>query len=105
VLAGPAAPFGDARAGLAEMLLRRIDGVQRIRDSRLLLLQATRESPPHLLPLLPDAEPPTICAIEGGDTLALQSLCHGAVTWQRLEDLKRAGACGLMVLPVERMLA
>jgi ATP phosphoribosyltransferase len=27
------------------------------------------------------------------------------VTWQRLEDLKRAGASGLLVLPVERMLA
>lgn len=105
VLAGPAAPFADARAGLADMLLRRIDGVLRIRESKLLLFQASRESLPHLLPLLPDAEPPTICAIDGGDTLALQSLCHGAVTWQRLEDLKRAGACGLMVLPVERMLA
>jgi ATP phosphoribosyltransferase len=35
----------------------------------------------------------------------LQALCHGAMTWQRLEDLKRAGARGLMVLPVERMLA
>jgi len=105
VLAGPAAPFDDARAELADMLLRRIDGVLRIRDSKLLLFQASRESLPGLLPLLPDAEPPTICAIDGGDTLALQSLCHGAVTWQRLEELKRAGACGLMVLPVERMLA
>jgi ATP phosphoribosyltransferase len=33
------------------------------------------------------------------------ALCHGVMTWQRLEDLKRAGARGLMVLPVERMLA
>ena len=55
--------------------------------------------------LLPDAEPPTMCAIDGADTLSLQALCHGAMTWQRLEDLKRAGARGLMVLPVERMLA
>ena len=43
--------------------------------------------------------------IDGEDGLALQALCHGAVTWQRLEDLKRAGARGLMVLPVEGMLA
>ena len=41
----------------------------------------------------------------GSDALALQAICHGAVTWQRLEDLKRAGASGLLVLPVERMLA
>jgi ATP phosphoribosyltransferase len=27
------------------------------------------------------------------------------MTWQRLEDMKRAGASGLLVLPVEQMLA
>ena len=105
VLAGPVQPFGDVRAELADLLLRRMDGVLRIRDSKLLLFQAPRESLPQVLQLLPDAEPPTMCAVDGADTLALQALCHGQMTWQRLEDLKRAGARGLMVLPVERMLA
>lgn len=105
VLAGPAQPFGDVRAELADLLLRRMDGVLRIRDSKLLLFQAPRYALECLLQLLPDAEPPTMCAVDGADTLALQALCHGAMTWQRLEDLKRAGARGLMVLPVERMLA
>ena len=105
VLAGPVAPFGDVRAELADLLLRRMDGVLRIRDSKLLLFQTAREALPQVLQLLPDAEPPTMCAVDGSETLALQALCHGAMTWQRLEDLKRAGARGLMVLPVERMLA
>ena len=105
VLAGPVQPFGDVRAELADLLLRRMDGVLRIRDSKLLLFQAPRDSLPQVLQLLPDAEPPTMCAVDGADTLALQALCHGQMTWQRLEDLKRAGARGLMVLPVERMLA
>ncbi|HEY1068953.1 ATP phosphoribosyltransferase [Thermomonas brevis] len=105
VLAGPVQPFGDVRAELADLLLRRMDGVLRIRDSKLLLFQAPREALPQLMQLLPDAEPPTMCPVDGADTLALQALCHGAMTWQRLEDLKRAGARGLMVLPVERMLA
>jgi ATP phosphoribosyltransferase len=105
VLAGPAQPFADARADLADLLLRRMDGVLRIRDSKLLMFQAPREAVNELLQLLPDAEPPMVCAVDGADTLALQALCHGAMTWQRLEDLKRAGARGLMVLPVERMLA
>jgi ATP phosphoribosyltransferase len=55
--------------------------------------------------LLPDAEPPTVMQVDGADTLALQALCHGAMTWQRLEDLKSAGARGLLVVPVERTLA
>lgn len=105
VLAGPVEPFADARAGLAQLLLRRIDGVLRIKDSRLLMCQADRGSVDALLQLLPDAERPTLMQVDGQDTVALQALCHGAMTWQRLEDLRQAGARSLMVLPVERTLA
>jgi ATP phosphoribosyltransferase len=105
VLAGPAADFDGVRAELMELLLRRLDGALRIRRSKLLMFQAPRELLPSLLPLLPDAEAPTVMQIDGEERLALQALCHGALTWQRLEDLKRAGARGLMVLPVEGLLA
>lgn len=105
VLAGPAGEFEGERAALAELLLRRLDGVLKTRDSRLLLFQAERGVLSRLLALLPDAEAPTMLQVDGADRLALQALCHGRLTWQRLEDLKRAGAQGLMVLPVESMLA
>lgn len=106
VLAGPAKPFGDVRADLAAMLLRRLDGVLSVKASKLLLFQAARSALPEIMKLLPDAEPPTVMSIEGrnGD-VALQALCRTAMTWQRLEDIKRAGASGLLVLPVEQMLA
>ena len=81
------------------------ENVLRIRDSKLLMFQAPRDAVAEVLRLLPDAEPPTSFPVDGSELLAMQALCHGVVTWQRLEELKRAGACGLMVLPVERMLA
>jgi ATP phosphoribosyltransferase len=106
VLVAPSTPFGDARADLAAMLLRRLDAVLSVRASKLVLFQASRGAVPGLLKLLPDAEPPTVMAIEGqDDQVALQALCRSAMTWQRLEDMKRAGASGLLVLPVEQMLA
>ena len=105
VLAGPVTLFTDARAELAQLLLRRLDGVLKLRDSRLLLFQSQRSALPALLKLLPDAEPPTVLQLDGADTLAVQALCHGAMTWQRMEDLRAAGATGLMVVPVERTLA
>jgi ATP phosphoribosyltransferase len=105
VLAGPVGAFEDARAGLASLLLRRLDGVLQWKDSRLLLCQASRNAMPTLLRLLPDADAPTVTSIEGSDALSLQALCRGSLTWQRLEELKRAGASGLLVLPIERMLA
>ena len=107
VLAGPAEALADVRAGIADLLLRRLDGVMKIRESKLLMLQASRAVLPQLMQLLPDAEPPTVMPLDGreGGDVAMQALCHGAMTWQRLEELKRAGARGLMVVPVERMLA
>jgi len=106
VLAGPAKPFGDVRADLASMLLRRLDGVLSLKASKLLLFQAQRSALPEIMKLLTDAEPPTVTSIEGrSDEVSLQALCRTAMTWQRLEDMKRAGAFGLLVLPVEQMLA
>jgi len=105
VLAGPAAELEPVRAGLADLLMRRLDGALRVRSSKLVMFQAPRGLLQQLLPLLPEAEAPTVLQVDGRDDIALQALCHGAVTWQRLEELKRAGARGLMVLPVEGMLA
>ena len=93
------ATLEPARAELAAMLLRRLDAVLSVRASKLVLFQAARDAVPALLELLPDAEPPTVMAIEGQrDQVALQALCRSAMTWQRLEDMKRAGATGLLVL-------
>jgi ATP phosphoribosyltransferase len=105
VLAGRATPFEDARAELLELLLRRLDGVVRARQSKLVMFQARRESLPTLLDLLPDAEAPTVSTLDGSDRIALQALCKGTLGWQQLEALKNAGADALMVLPVERSLS
>ena len=78
VLAGPAKPFGDVRADLAAMLLRRLDGVLSVKASKLLLFQAARSALPEMMKLLPDAEPPTVMAIEGrnGDGRAAGPVPH-----------------------------
>jgi len=106
VLAGPAHPFTDERAELAALLLRRLNSVLSVRDSKLVLMQAPRIALPELLRLLGDADAPTLTSIEGcADDVSVQTVCRSAVTWQRLEDMKKAGARGLLVLPVEQMLA
>ncbi|MDR1075827.1 MAG: ATP phosphoribosyltransferase [Xanthomonadaceae bacterium] len=104
VLAGSTRAPDDARAGLAAMLLRRLDGVMKLKDRKLLMFRAERRNVPELERLLPDADPLTHLP-DGGDSIALQTMCHGAITWQRLEELERAGARELMVLAVERALA
>ena len=59
-----------------------------------------------VLRLLPGADAPSVLALDGNrDAVALQAVCQGTITWQHLEDMKRAGARSMLVLPVEQMLA
>jgi len=106
VLAGAAQTPADERGELQELLLRRLDGVLQVRESKLILLQAPRDAIDGIARLLPKGQRPTVTPIEGSpDDVALQAVCYGTITWQHLEDMKRAGASGLLVLPVEKMLA
>ena len=107
VLIGPAQAFADERGDHAELLLRRLDGVMQVRDSKLLLLHVDRSALDAVIRLLPGADTiPSVTAIDGrSDAVALQAVCQGTITWQHLEDMKRAGARSMLVLPVEQMLA
>ncbi|MEO7916552.1 MAG: ATP phosphoribosyltransferase [Dokdonella sp.] len=106
VLAGPAKTLIDERGDLLALLLARLDSVIQVRESKLVLLHAPRHAIEHITALLPNAQRPTLMPLEGGDDhIALQALCTGAVTWRHLEELKRAGASSLLVLPVEKMLS
>ncbi|MFN9966178.1 MAG: ATP phosphoribosyltransferase [Lysobacteraceae bacterium] len=106
VIAGPSKPFNDERQALADLLLRRLDGVLSVKAAKLLMLQAERAALGELLKLLPDADAPLVTTLDGdGSRVAVQARCRTAGTWQRLEDMKKAGASALMVLPVEQMLA
>jgi ATP phosphoribosyltransferase len=106
VLCAPATLPADERSDLIELLLRRLDGVLNVRESRLVMLQAPRSAVELIADLLPGRPQPTLTPIEGSpDDIALQAVCSGAVTWQHLEQMKQAGARGMLVLPVEKMLA
>lgn len=106
VLAAPVHAFVDERADLAAMLLRRLDGVLQLRDSKLVILHVHRSKLDAVISLLPGVDSPSVLALDGDcDRVALQAVCQGAITWQHLEDMKRAGASGMLVLPVEQRLA
>ncbi|MGB4857841.1 MAG: ATP phosphoribosyltransferase [Dokdonella sp.] len=106
VLAGPSETLIDERGDLLTLLLSRLDSVIQVRESKLVLLHAPRHAIESIAALLPNAQRPTLMPLEGDDDhVALQALCTGTVTWRHLEELKRAGASSLLVLPVEKMLS
>jgi len=96
----------DGRRDAIELLLRRVDGVTRVRGSRLLLLQAARDCVDAIVAALPGAPRPTVLQMDGEPgRVMLQALCPDELGWRQLEAIQRAGARELFVLPVERALA
>jgi ATP phosphoribosyltransferase len=87
-------------------MLQRLNGVLQARESKYIMLHAPRSALPQIIDLLPGSEYPTVIPLEGnGDKVAIHSVCRENVFWETLENLKKAGASSLLVLPVEKMLA
>lgn len=106
VLVGADPLPADGRRDAIELLLRRVDGVTRVRGSRLLLLQAARDCVDAIVAALPGAPRPTVLQMDGEPgRVMLQALCPDELGWRQLEAIQRAGARELFVLPVERALA
>jgi ATP phosphoribosyltransferase len=88
-----------------ERLLKRIEGVLQVKESKYIMLHAPRSALGAITALLPGAESPTIIPLEGrDDKVAVHAVCRENVFWETLEQLKEAGASSMLVLPVEKML-
>lgn len=98
-------PVPPAKIEWIERLLQRIDGVIQVRESKYVMMNAPISALPEITRLLPGAEAPTVIPLEGrGDKVAVHVVCRENVFWETLENLKKAGASSLLVLPVEKML-
>jgi ATP phosphoribosyltransferase len=79
-----------------ERLLKRIDGVQQVKESKYIMLHAPRAALTAITRLLPGSEFPTVIPLEGSpDKVAIHAVCRE----------NAAGASSVLVLPVEKMLA
>lgn len=101
----PKAITGEKAEWLQRLLLR-IQGVLQVKESKYIMLHAPRSALKAITALLPGSEAPTIIPLEGrDDKVAVHAVCRENVFWETLEELKKAGASSMLVLPVEKMLS
>ncbi len=94
------------KAAWLPRLLQRIQGVLQVKESKYIMLHAPRSALKAITALLPGSEAPTIIPLEGrDDKVAVHAVCRENVFWETLEELKKAGASSMLVLPVEKMLS
>jgi ATP phosphoribosyltransferase len=92
------------KQAILDKLLFRIHAVQRAQKAKYILLNAPNEKIDEISELLPGAKAPSILplAIEGWSSL--HSVVNEDDFWEIIEKLKEAGAQGILVVPIEKMI-
>jgi ATP phosphoribosyltransferase len=88
---------------LLEKLRFRIQSVLRARQSKYVLLNAPNEKLKDIIALLPGMRSPTVLPLAEEGWSSVHTVINKDKFWEVIEELKEAGAEGILVCPIEKM--
>jgi ATP phosphoribosyltransferase len=88
---------------LLDELLFRIESVQRAKNSKYVVLNAPNDKVELISNILPGMKSPTIVPLQQEGWSALHSVISEDQFWEIIGKLKTAGAEGILVTPIEKM--
>jgi ATP phosphoribosyltransferase len=88
---------------LLNELLFRIESVQRAKNNKYVVLNVPNEKIEILTDILPGIKSPTIVPLQKEGWSALHSVIGEDQFWEIIGKLKAAGAEGILVMPIEKM--
>jgi ATP phosphoribosyltransferase len=97
--------FDAEKQPLLDQLVFRIQSVLAAKENKYILLNAPKDQLETICAILPGMKSPTILplAIEGW--VSVHSVVKQKETWQIVQQLKEAGAEGILVCPIEKMVS
>ena len=90
---------------LIEKFLQRMDGHQQAERSRYIMMNAPEDAVPTIKELLPSLKSPTVMPLADNGMVAIHTVVPLSTFWDVMERLKEAGATGIVMLPIESMIA
>ncbi len=88
---------------LLEKLRFRIQSVLRARQSKYVLLNAPNEKLQEIISLLPGMRSPTVLPLAEEGWSSVHTVINKDKFWEVIQELKEAGAEGILVCPIEKM--
>ena len=85
-------------------LLFRIRAVKNAKENKYILLNTPQESITKICSILPGMKSPTIVPLVEKGWYSLHSVVKEDEFWERIDQLKAAGAEGILVIPIEKMI-
>jgi len=88
---------------ILEKLIFRMKAVLSSRNSKYILLNAPNEAIAEISRILPGMKSPTVLPLAEPGWSSLHSVISEDQFWERIDALKNAGAEGILIVPIEKM--
>jgi ATP phosphoribosyltransferase len=90
---------------LLDQLLFRIQAVQSAKNNKYILLNCPNEAIEKITSVIPGMKSPTIMPLSRQGWSSLHSVVDENDFWKKIDQLKSFGAEGILVIPIEKMIA
>jgi ATP phosphoribosyltransferase len=94
----------ESKLEVLEKLLFRIRAVKNAKENKYILLNAPEDAVDRIVSILPGMKSPTILPLAEKGWCSLHSVVKEDEFWERIDQLKKAGAEGILVIPIEKMI-
>ena len=89
---------------ILDRLLFRLKAVQTARNNKYILLNAPNDSIENIKSVIPGMKSPTVMPLSKPGWSSLHSVVNENDFWDKIDQLKGAGAQGILVVPIEKMI-
>lgn len=96
--------MSNEKKEILNKLLFRIESVQKGKNNKYILLNAPNEKIDKIVDLLPGMRSPTIVPLADKNWSSMHSVINEDEFWEVIEKLRDAGAEGILVVPIEKMI-
>ncbi|MHA6697673.1 ATP phosphoribosyltransferase [Chryseobacterium sp. A321] len=94
----------ESKKQILEKLLFRIQSVQKAKENKYILLNTLDSKLEKIKTILPGMNSPTILPLAREGWSSLHSVIREDKFWEIIDELKEAGAEGILVIPIEKMI-
>ena len=102
LLANPG--LSESKKNILDQLTFRIDSVQAAKNNKYILLNAPNDAIEKIIDILPGMKSPTVMPLANEGWSSVHSVIKEDDFWQIIEELRGAGAEGILVVPIEKMI-
>lgn len=95
--------MADWKKAIVDKLLFRINAVQKGKSNKYVLMNVPNASIPRVIELIPGMRSPTILPLAQEGWSSVHSVLSEDQFWENIEELRAAGAEGILVVPIEKM--